>query len=107
MGAESFHVNRRTNEQTNMTELIVAFATLRTCQKNGYKIGNKINPEKKSYFRDCSRISGTNIHLTLRKHLYNTYKKLFVLIKMKNGNDVKLSDCVNLVYTKSLLTNKS
>jgi hypothetical protein len=90
-----------------MTELIVAFAILRTCPKNGYKIGNKINSEKKPYFMHCTRIFKTNIHLTLRTHLHNAYKKLSILIKMKHGNDVKLSVCVNLVHTKSLLTNKS
>jgi hypothetical protein len=50
--AESFHVDRRANGETNMTQLIVAFVILRTRPKTGTKSGTKL-------IRNRSLISGS------------------------------------------------
>lgn len=101
VGAEPSHVDRRTNGQTEITQLIFVFAILRTRSKTVTISGTEL-------IRNINLISGTvpeyqgRIFIFLHEHTDTIHKKLFALIKIKNGKDAELSDCVNLAYKKFL-----
>ena len=63
VGAELFHMDRRTDEQTDMTEPIVAFAVFRTSPKTGTKSGTKLNRKRSPISVTVSEYPGRIMNL--------------------------------------------